>query len=185
MEFYLFLRQYFSINLNDYTNIGIDFEIVKILFCFTVALIVTTVVVNIVKLQINTLIKKLIRYEATDEENAKSLEKIGMKPICARIAFLAKSRISKIVFYKGQKEYSYEEYTELLKSKDFKEEKIDFENSEFYIKSEKLDDAKRIIDVPATSVLSLVLLCVLIIAIFACIMLIMPGLLSFINNMLG
>lgn len=185
MEFYNFIRAYFLVNLNDYPNIGIDLEITKVLFCFTIGLIVTTIVVSYIKIQINTLIKKLIRYEATEEENAKDLEKLGMKPIEARVAFLAKSRISKIIYYKGQKEYTYEEYSKLIKTKGFKEEKIDFKTAEFYIKPDKLDEAKRIIDVPSTSVLSIVLLCILIIAIFTCIMLVMPELLSFINSIVG
>ena len=185
MEFLSFLREYFSVNLKDYQNIGIDLEITKVLFCFTLGLIVATVVISYIKLQTNTLIKKLIRYEATEENNAKSLEKLGMKPFGARMAFLSKGRISKIIYYKGQKEYTYEEYTELMKSKSFKEEKIDFETAEFYIKPDMLDDAKKIIDVPTSSSLSIVLLCILIIAIFACLMLMMPEILSFINSLIG
>ena len=185
MEFLKIFRDFFSVNLKDYPNIGIDLEITKVLFCFTVGLIVTTVVVNYIRLQTNTLIKKLLRHEATEEENAKSLEKLGMNPFGAKVAFLSKGRISKIVYFKGQKEYTYEEYIELLKSKDFKEEKIDFKTAEFYIKPDKIDEAKKIIDVPTTSVLSIILLCVLIVAIFTCLMLIMPEILSFINSMIG
>ncbi len=185
MEVLKIFRDFFSVNLKDYPNIGIDLEITKVLFCFTVGLIVTTIVVSYIRLQTNTLIKKLLRHEATEEENAKGLEKLGMKPFGAMVAFLSKGRLSKIVYYKGQKEYTYEEYTELIKSKDFKEEKIDFKTAEFYIKPDKIDEAKKIIDVPTTSVLSLVLLCILIIAVFACLMLIMPELLSFINSLIG
>ena len=185
MEWLKIFRDFFSVNLKDYPNIGIDLEITKVLFCFTIGLIVTTIVVSYIRLQTNTLIKKLLRHEATEEENAKSLEKLGMNSFGASVAFLSKGRLSKIVYFKGQKEYTYEEYTELIKSKDFKEEKIDFKTAEFYIKPDKIEEAKKIIDVPTTSVLSLVLLCILIIAVFTCLMLIMPELLSFINSLIG
>ena len=184
MELLSIFREFFSVNLKDYPNIGIDLQITKVLFCFTIGLIVTTIVVNYIRISVNTLIKKLLRYDATTEDNAKNLEKLGMKPFEAKVAFLSKGRVAKVVYFKGQKEYTYEEYTELLKSKDFKEEKIDFKTAEFYIKPDKIDEAKKIIDVPTTSVISMILLCILIIAVFACLMLVMPELLTLINSMI-
>ena len=185
MELIRFFNECFSINLKDYPNIDIDLEITKVLFCFTVALIAATVVINYIRIQTNTFLKKLIRYEATEEDKAKTLEEIGLKLFNAKVAFFAKGKSGKIIYYQGQKEYTYEEYTALIKSKDFKEEKIDFKNARFYIKPDKLSEAKKIIDQPTTSVLSLVLLCILIFVIFICIMLLLPGLLNFINNNIG
>ena len=182
MELIRLFNEFLSINLKDYPNIDIDLEIGKILFCFTIALIIATVVINYIRIQTNSLIKKLIRYEAIEEDKAKTLEELGIKLFNAKIAFFAKGKTDKIIFYQGQKEYTYEEYSELIKSKDFKEEKIDFKNAKFYIKPDQLDRAKKIIDQPTTSVVSLILLCVLIFVIFICILLLLPGLLNFLNN---
>ena len=181
MEFY---QKYFLINLKDYSNIGIDLEITKVLFAFLIALICTTVAINFIKSSIRTLIKQLIRREAFSEDSALTLAELGLNVFKIRTVIQSSGRLSKIIARVGEVNYTYEEYTELLKNKDFKDE-INFDDAKFYIRENGRDSATRIYEENDSSVLQTVLLCLLMVAIFVCIMLLMPTILTGINNLLG
>ena len=80
MENYMLsdVKEYLSVNLNDYKNIGINFEINKfILFC-AIALCVVAFYVNYKRsLMVNT-VKQLLRKNAIDEESAKTLVELKL-----------------------------------------------------------------------------------------------------------
>ncbi len=180
-----FYNKYFLINLNEYPNIGIDLEINKILFCFLVGMVVTTIIFNYRTEGNSRLIKKLLRYESTCEENAKTLGELGLDNFNSRLTLSGNSRINKIISRVGAKKMTYEEYTAAVKSKEYKEEKINFETAKFYINEDGLESAKRISETNNTSLINTVLMCVLMVTIYVFIMFLMPSILTLINNILG
>ncbi len=184
MTLYEFYNKYLSINLNDYSNIGIDLEISKILFCFLVGLIIVTVIINYRRASMILIIKKLLRHEVLSEDKAKTLSELDADNFGTRLSLRSDKRLLQVVKRAGEKQYTYEEYSALIKSKDFKEEKINFDEAKFYLNESTLDDAKKIVDVPAPSVVNTILFCVLLVAIYICIILIIPELLNLINNLI-
>ena len=91
-------NRFFLVNLNDFPNIGIDLEINKVLFCFLIGVIVTTVVFNY-RTSINSaIIKKLIRYESNSKESAKTLDDLGLDKYSVRNTLSSSGgRLAKIV----------------------------------------------------------------------------------------
>ena len=98
---------------------------------------------------------------------------------------MSSGRISRIITSTNKKEYTYEEYTALIKDKKFKEEKIDFENDRFFIKEGSVDEANAIIEGSNPTVVSTILFGLLILASCMCIIFIMPGLLNLINSLIA
>ena len=184
MTLYEFYEKYFLVNLNDYPNIGIDLEISKVLFCLLVGLIVATVVIGYRRYAVITIIKKLMRHEIYSEENAKTLVELSINSFGTRMALKGKGRLSGIVKRVGEKEYTYEEYSALIKTKGFKEEDIDFNEAKFYLKKENLNEAQKVLNVPTPSVINTLLFSVLLIAVYICIILIIPELLTLISGLL-
>lgn len=181
MELY---EKYFSINLKDYYNIGLDLEINKLLFAFLVALIVVTIAASVIKSTMYTVIKALIRHEARDEESAKTLAELGLNSFRYKNALKSNAQLKRVVEISGQKKYTYDEYVKLSKEKGFKDE-IDFSEAKIYIKEQEKTSASKILEMKKPSVVETVLLCLLITAIAACLMLFMPTILMTINNWLG
>lgn len=185
MSFYEFYNKYFLVNLNDYSNIKIDLEISKILFFLLVGIIIATVIVNYRRASMILIIKKLLRHEIFSEDSAKNLSELGIDNIGVRLALSSGGRLSGIVLRAGEKKYTYEEYSQLIKSKKFKEEKIDFSDARFYINKENLEDAQKIVDVPMPSIINTLLFCILLIAVYIFIILLIPELLTLINNIIS
>jgi len=184
MTFIEFINYYFSINLSDYPAIGIDLQINKIIFLFLIGMIVAIIIVNIRRESESRLIKKLLRHHAFDDESAKTLGELSLNNYITKLSLSEEGRIAKIVKRVGAKEYTYEEYNEAIKSKDFKEEKIDFNTARFFIHNESIDEANRIAEIRNTSVINTILLCLFVTIVFVCIIIAMPELLSLINRFL-
>ena len=182
MTLYEFYQKYFLVNLNDYSNIGVDLEISKVLFYFLIGIIVATAIINYRRSAMITMIKKLLRHEIYSEDDAKTLTELNINNFGTRLALNGKGRLSGIVKRAGEKEYTYEEYSALIKSKNFKEEKINFEEAKFYLNKEKEEDAQRVLNVPAPTVINTLLFCILLIAVYICIIMIIPDILTLINN---
>ncbi len=185
MPFFEFIQKYFSVNLADYPAIGIDLEINKFIFIFLIGSLVGTIAVNYRRASMHLVVRSLMRYEAKTEESARSLHEMKIDTLGAKIALRSGGRLSKVVKRVGAKEYTYEEYSALIKDKSFKEESFDFENSKFYICDEGSDDARYIFERCSSSVLNTVLFCILLTAIAVCLMLCMPGILSLVNSLLS
>ena len=179
-----FYKNYLSINLKDYSNIGFDLEINKIILCLFIGIMLASVVLNYRRYCIFTMIKRLLRYEAGNSKNAKSIAELGIKKHYVKFA-MSSGRISRIITSTNIKEYTYEEYSALIKDKKFKEEKIDFENDRFFIKEGSVDEANAIIEGSNPTVVSTILFCLLILASCMCIIFIMPGLLNLINSLIA
>lgn len=182
MTLYEFYEKYFLVNLNDYFNLGFDLEISKILFCLLVGLIAATILIGYKRAAMITIIKKLMRHEIYSEEEAKTLGEMDINTLGTRLALNGSGRLSKIVLRAGEKQYTYEEYSALIKTKGFKEEKSNFDEARFYLSKENFTDAQKVLDIPSPSLINTILFCILLIAIYICIILIIPGLLSFISS---
>ena len=85
----------------------------------------------------------------------------------------------------GEKKMSYEEFIALTKKKGYKEEKLGLDTALFYIREEGRDRAKRVLDIGASSPLTTALFCLLLVAVFICLAMLMPGILSALNSLLG
>ena len=95
MEIY---NRFFLVNLNEFPNIGIDLEINKILFCFLIGIVVTTVIFNYRTTVNSTLIKKLMRHESKNAENAKTLDELGINNFGTRQALSSTGgRLTKLI----------------------------------------------------------------------------------------
>ena len=176
---------YFSLNLSEYSSIGIDFPINLFLVAFLIGMLVTIVVVNLLRTVNTQIVKKLLRYEAISEDSAKTIEELQLNNNLTRLTLSGNGRIKRIIKRVGEKEYTYEEFNEQIKSKEYKEFKIDFRNSKFYIFNECIDEAKKIAETKNSSILNTILLCLFITIVFLCVIFCMPEILNFINNSLA
>ena len=181
MELY---EKYFSINLKDYSNIGLDFEINKLLLAFLIAIIASIIAVSIIRSAMHTIIKALTRHEATSEENAKTLKEIGLDSFIYKKILKSNSQLRRVVAITGETKYTYEEYSALIKKRGFKDE-IDFNEAKIYIKDNEKKGAGKIFDMKKPTLVETVLLCLLMVAISVCLMLFMPTILLTVNNWLG
>ncbi len=178
---------FFFLNLNSYENIGINFYINIFLLVLTLALSVAFFAVNIHRQTTQLIVMQLVRNKANGEESAKTLTELGMmKSFFVRWTITRSSVLRGVVARVGEVSYTYDEYVALTKKKGgFKEEKIDLETAKFYIKSEGADRAQQIIETYGTSMVRCVLYCVFFLAIYICLSLCMPEILSLINGWLA
>ncbi len=200
-----FYKNYISLNLKDYKNIGIDLEIGKILLAFTIGLLIATVFISIERNMMTALIKKLSRHEATDENTAKTLSELGFTGFSGFVCrYLLKSsgRLKRLIKRVGEPEYTYEEYVALTSKKkkpaktangqksvteedgknNLLNEKIDFATARFYLADKKSNETMNIMEAKNSSLLNTVLFCVLIVAVYVCLTLVLPEILTLINN---
>ena len=175
------LKDFISINLKDYIDPGIDFPINVFLLSIALGLCIATFLITFQKRYTVRLIKQLLRHDATNEENAKSLSQLRIKPGFFLKAALSRSgQLTDMVKRVGETKFTYKQYKKMQKEKGFKEEKIDFETAKFYIAEDKLDRAKKINEISFPSYINATLCCILILAIFICITLYMPEILTWI-----
>ncbi len=182
MNLYTFYKKYFLLNLEDYPNIGGDFPISAFLLILAVGFIITTVIVNYRRAKMTAIITRLTRLEATSEESARTISELRLDTRVIR-SLLSKTdgQLAAVVARAGAKAPTYEEFM----SKGYKKEKIDFSEARFYISESGRDRAKRILDMGAPTVLNTVLFSILIFAVYICLVLLMPALLSALNDYLG
>ena len=177
----------FLINLKDYNNIDIDLEINVLLLFIFLALCVCFFVINHHRATIQLIVKQLVRHNATDEKGAKTLEELGLDgSISVKWMLRSGGQISKLVGRVGEKTYTYEQYKELMKQRGgAPKENVDFTTAKLYVREGAKERISFIVDTYGSSVLRTALYCVLILALYVCIALCMPEILSFVNNQLG
>ena len=206
--FVAFYKDYICLNTKDYTNIGFNFEIVKVLLITALALCVVFCMMDFHKKNAYLIIKQLMRHEAKDPESAKTLSELGLaQNKSVKRAIASSSQIRSVVGRVGEKELTYEEFIAIEKKKKensflkriFKKKKNDAKKIEMeiedaplnidsiglYIKEDRVDYASRIYNGADISVLRMVLRCVLVMAVAVCFTMLMPELLTLVNNMLG
>ena len=178
------IKRYLSVNLADYSNIKLDLEINKVVLIILVGLIVATVIISIKRSIMITTVKKLFRYEATSEGNAKTPAELKItSPLIIR-ELKGETRLSRIVSIVGQNKLTYDEYIAEMKSKK-KREKINYSEAKLYISPDKISEAKIIEAYPSVSFINTLLICVLYFIAATCLIIIMPEILKLINNILA
>ena len=182
---YELLKEFFLLNFKDYENLGWNFPVTIVLFGVLLAVIAATIIINYRRTKIENIIRALTRRGATSEDGAKTLGELGLNTHVFRRLLSVDGQLTKIVGRRGEKKYTYEEYLALTKSSKYREEKINFDEASFYIKEEAKDRAEAIIAKGATSPFNTVIFCLMLVAIFVCIMFALPELLSWINDMLA
>ena len=169
MTLYDFYERYININLKDYTNIGIDFEISKIIVILTFLVIVAMMIIGYHRFCVYTVINGLIDNGATDEKKAKTLSEMNINSFGSRM-ILSGNALRKIVTVK--------------KSSEGEDKKINFDSDSFYIKKEDMIKADRLLLKTSPTLAKSILFCVLIVMISICIILIIPEILTSVNSVL-
>ena len=181
-----YLKNFFTLNLKDYSNIGINFPMGIFLIMLTVALIVAVFVINDYKSKTAELLKQMFRHEARDEESAKTLKALRIKSgLTIKHALSGEGRLKDLVRRVGEKKLTYEEYVALTKKRGYKEEKIDFESALFYLDEDNIQKAKRIYENDTSSIVRPILISIMLVAILVCLSFLVPELLTAINNSLA
>lgn len=182
-----FLNTYFNINLKDYPNLGVDFNVSIVMLFFFVGICIAAFFINHHRSYMATMVKQLFRHGAVMEDGAKTLSELGLMEIGSLKRALSRDgQLTKLVRRVGESKMSYEEYIRLKKEKNLpREEKIDFTAARFFVDPENSERAKRFYENNNSSVLKTALLCVLILAVYFCLMLVMPSILSLLNGIMG
>ena len=179
------VKEYLSVNLNNYENIGINFEINKFILLCAVALCVVAFYVNYRRALMVNIVKQLLRKNAISEESAKTLAELRLDSSRGiKKAIFTSSQLRRLISIVGESRPTYEEYVAAQKEK----KKIDSPDPtavRIYIKAESMDRAKHIYNTYNVSILNTSLACVLIIAFGVCLVLVMPELLTVINGALA
>ena len=190
------LKYYMSTNLKDYPNIGFDMKICWILLALTVGIICAAILVTVERNNMISLVKKLTRVEANDENSAKTLKELSLDNVVVRLLLKSSGRLKRLVKLVGEKEYTYEEYIALTKKKKkkkgegVKEEseksvnKIDFTKARFYLADINSDETKNLTEARKSPIINTVLFCIFLLCLFVCLMFLMPTILSAIDNFL-
>lgn len=180
------IYDFFFLNLNEFSNINVDFQINIALFAIAIGICVAAVAITLYRSSLQRIIKQLTRFEAKDEVSARTLAELGLeKSIFIKMALAREGRLTRMIGRVGEVQYTYEEYLALSKEKGFRHEKIDFASAQFYIRADKQDDARNIIENYGASMYRTALYCVLVMALYVCIMIFMPEILTIINNAMG
>ncbi len=180
------IKEYLSLNLKDYENIGVDFEINKFLILLAIALSVASFVINLKRMMIFEMIKQLFRRGATSEENAKTLGELGlMDSRGIRRALSSDTQLRRLVSFVGERKISYEEYVALPKEKKKTAEVPDLKTARFYIPESSLDRAKYVYNSYNPSFLHTILLCLLYLSVTVCLIMLSPSIVSLIDASLG
>ena len=185
MNLFELCNEYFSVNLKDYPNIGIDRQITKLLFYIFVGLIILAILINMRRAAKILLVKKLLVNEIFCENNAQTLTDLGVNNFATRFILTHGSSLMGIISIAGKENYTREEYKELKKQGKLKREKLNFNKARFYLNQNSLDKAQKIVDIPIPSVIHTLLFCALLMGVYTYLMLIIPELLMFINNSIG
>lgn len=182
-----FLDTYFNINLKDYSNLGVDFNISITLLFFFLGICVAAFFINHHRTYMASMVKQLFRHGAMNEESAKTLNELGLGGVGSLKRALARGgQLTKLVRRVGEEKMSYEEYMRLKKEKKLPpEEKIDFNLARFFVDPQNAERARRFYENNNSSVIKTVLICVLILAVYFCLMLVMPSILSLLDGIVG
>lgn len=182
-----FIKDCFSVNLNEYENFNVNLEINKIVLCTFLVMVVGVVFLDLYRGSIRKVTSQLVRHKAKSEDSAMTLEELGLeKSRVVRYMLSHDNLLTKLVARRGERAYSYEEYRALSKEERREIGKIDFSTAAFYLKSgEEADKVSEFVDKYDTSVGRTVASCVFILVVMMCIVLCMPGILNLVDNLIG
>lgn len=182
-----FFQDIFSLNLKDYSNIGIDLRINLLIIISAVAISVLGFIMGSYRATLSSVMKQFLRHGAIGEKNARSLKDLGLyNSSLARRALSGEGRLKGTVSRVGEKKLTYEEYMALSK-KDRKNafSGVDFDTALFYIEEENQARAEHIYKNYDTSPVKSALGALLLIAVAFVLAVFMPETLTLINNALA
>ena len=185
MGFHSFYKRYICLNLEDYSSIGIDLEINKLLIILMVGLIIGTVIINRKRSLIALTVSRLLRHDAVGESEAKNLTSLGICTPAVKKLLSSGGQIRSLVKIADAPLLSYDEYVERMKDKDFDGSTLDLDTCKIYLDHENIDSAKRIASSNTSSPLNTALFCILIVAVFVCLIFMMPEILSSVDKLLS
>lgn len=178
-----YINDFLLLDVSKYLKNAPSIKINLFIIAIALGLCIAALIVSYHKIHTLRAIKQLLRHNAKSEEEAKTLKELRLNDSRALKRMLSQGgQLTDVVKMVGKKQYTYEEYTALQKSKELKEEKIDFSVAKFYIAPDKADKAKRMQETENPSYIKTALACVLIIAVAVCITLLMPEALSFLSK---
>jgi len=176
------IKEYLSLNLSDYENIDVNFEINKFILLCAVALCFVAFYVNYRRSILVSTVRQLIRHGAKDEESARTLSELGLADSRGiRKAIFEDSRLRRMITIVGEVRPTYEEYMESMKKKE-KPASPDPLAARIYIPAEAQERAKHVYNTYDTSLVKTTLSCIFIFSLAVCVTLILPSLLSVIDE---
>ena len=182
-----YIEDYLSVNLKDYSAIGIDLEISKVILAALVVFCVACFAINHYRSFMATTMKKFFRHKAFSEDTAVTLRELGLDSSRSlKHALSSDTRISKIIKRVGAPALTYEEYCSISRDKEKRKALLpNFESDKFYIAEKEMDNARNIHDNYTGSITKTAFFCLLLAIIFISITFLMPEILSFINGLLS
>ena len=194
-----FYTRFFFINTNEYYNLGGDLWINILLLILLPIVLLILISYHLVRNNTFLIVKRLLKRDATSEDNAKKLKDLGLEDRkIIKWMLSGDGQITRIVKRKGAPVYTYEEYVEAQKKgkkssgDGTKEEnkcscnnKIDFETAEFYLDDTQSERIERICEKYEVRRRNTVIMCVAISVAFVIVMLMMHEILFGINELVG
>ena len=183
-------KYYHFLNPKDYPNLGLDIYINIFYFCMFVITALVLVFLHFQRRELFRFFTALSRHEAKSEASAKTVEGLRLKNnLLLKYILKHDNRVKRLVGVVGEKKYTYEEYTELLKKKkEGKESAVTdtpAEELKYYLRTGEEEGQNRIIATYEPSVIKTILFIVLVFMIFGCLILVSPEMLELLNNWLG
>lgn len=195
----------FLLNAKDYLGTVTNVYINVILLFVAAALCIACFFINYHKRYTVLIIKQLLRRGATSEDNAITLADMRLNNTYGLKAALSRDgQLTRIVKRVGFSQPTYEQYKEaeekrkaLYKDKSVSKEekkaaksrwkeqsraKIDFAAAKFFIPEESVKRAELTREKENPTLLRTILVCVFILALYVCLMLLMPSILRLISN---
>ena len=185
-----FYHNYISLNLSDYSGFGIDLEINKVVFFASVVLCIASFVISSYERNLSLVLRKLYRSGSFSKDEAKTLSELGLSDNKAVKSILIKrSGISKrlISFIDtSAKENVVTEESEEQSGEDTRNGIItSIETAKFYINGEEKPAAENYYKSKNSSIAKTALYCVIILAFYFVIALLMPSILTVLSNLLS
>lgn len=197
-------RDYICVKLSDYKGFESDLQINKLLFFVFLGLAAACFIINAHNNAVSVLLKKLTRVGAFGEEKGKKLSELGLDSSRAvkRVLTNKSGVVKHLIAEKGKVSLSFEEYTELERSKkrlrglpkaERKQkiaeiekrlsEAVNFDTAEFYIPENMKEASERFISDKSTTFSKGFLYAGLVLAFYVGIMFFMPTLLSYLSKL--
>ena len=184
-SFMSLIKQVFDTNLADYENFGIvgDFYINYLLLGIYFGIVAVGYVLCFFNINLNTVVRQLIRHSAFSPDTACSLKDLGLADsFGAKIVLGGSGQLRRVVGRIGESGVGYDEYMSMSKEQRQSGDKIDFETEKFYIRESGKERAQLIADKYRTSWFNTTLFMVLLFIVVGTVMALMPDILNFVND---
>lgn len=179
------IKQIFQTNLADYHNFGVigDFYINYLLLGIYLGIVVVGYLLCFFNININTVVRQLIRHSAFSPDTASTLRDLGLADsFGAKVVLGSSAQLRKVVGRVGDSAVSYDEYMSMSASERKAGDKIDFATEKFYIRESGKERAQLIADKYRASWLNTTLFMILLFIIVGTVMVLMPDILKFVND---